>query len=296
VIPTDPQHRGRALGLLGQLSSQIHPLSARLPGLQFGGIVGAFKGGFNYAKDRLGGLAGSVLRKALEVGFAPFNKAAEVGLNALPNPLGLRNIAQKARESVWEWVKGADSALPTTPPGGGRARGGGLFGLHEPVATMAKKLLERAGGAAWIISGWRSRAQQEALYARYLAGGNLAARPGTSKHEKGLAVDWGGNQGIYQSIWRSLGGHFPVRGEPWHGEAIGYRNGTDFVPRDGLAYLHRGERVTPAGRRNGGGTVINIDLRGSVGVDDEKLARLVVQGIKTAGDKGIPITVRGRRL
>jgi hypothetical protein len=280
VIPTDPQHRGRALGLLGQLGSQLLPLGTQLPGLQFGGIVGAFKGGFNFAKDKLGGLAGSVLRKALEVGFGPFNTAARVGLNALPNPMGIRDIAQKARESVWEWVKGADSALPTAPPpgAGGTGRGGGVAGLREPVASIAKRMLELAGSRIWIISGWRSRAQQAALYARYLSGsGNLAARPGTSKHERGLAVDWGGDVGLYQRLARSLGAHFPVSGERWHMEVPGYKAG-GVVPRDGPAFLHRGERVIPARANHRGDTIINITVQGSV-VSERELTETITRNL-----------------
>lgn len=47
-----------------------------------------------------------------------------------------------------------------------------------------------------------------------------------------------------------------------------YASGTDFVPRDQLAYVHRGEQIIPAGRdsRSGGmsfAPVINIDARGA---------------------------------
>jgi hypothetical protein len=44
----------------------------------------------------------------------------------------------------------------------------------------------------------------------------------------------------------------------------GYATGTDFVPRDGLAFLHRGEAVIPAAQNRGGPTVVitqNIDNR-----------------------------------
>jgi hypothetical protein len=39
------------------------------------------------------------------------------------------------------------------------------------------------------MSSYRTLAQQRILYARYLAGGNLAADPGTSNHGWGVAVD-----------------------------------------------------------------------------------------------------------
>jgi len=43
---------------------------------------------------------------------------------------------------------------------------------------------------ARITSGRRTYAQQAKLYAAYQQGGPLAARPGHSRHEQGLALDW----------------------------------------------------------------------------------------------------------
>lgn len=48
-----------------------------------------------------------------------------------------------------------------------------------------------ADEASWVVHyGWRSREEQAALYRRHLAGGPLAAPPGRSPHEHGLAVDF----------------------------------------------------------------------------------------------------------
>lgn len=60
-----------------------------------------------------------------------------------------------------------------------------------------KETVRRAYAAAeelkqrWVAtSSYRSTKKQAELYALYLAGkGNLAARPGTSRHEYGLALD-----------------------------------------------------------------------------------------------------------
>ncbi len=93
--------------------------------------------------------------------------------------------------------------------------------LQEPLAGRLLKLLEYFGGRVMILSGRRSRAEQEALYDAYLAGGNLAAVPGTSLHELGLAADlqrtdpdltWG--KVHYTAA--AFGLRFPIPSENWH--------------------------------------------------------------------------------
>lgn len=66
--------------------------------------------------------------------------------------------------------------------------GGSTHGLVPQVL----RALAFARGHGWhgaVSSGFRTFAQQSVLYQRYLAGGPLAARPGTSSHERGQAVD-----------------------------------------------------------------------------------------------------------
>lgn len=75
------------------------------------------------------------------------------------------------------------------------------------LAPIAQGRLSKPAAAAWnamniearkrgtellptgSASSYRTLEQQKALYAKYLAGGTLAARPGTSNHGLGLAVD-----------------------------------------------------------------------------------------------------------
>lgn len=87
-------------------------------------------------------------------------------------------------------------------------------------------------------SVWRSEHKQAQLYAAYLAGtGNLAAKPGRSKHEKtkagkpasqALDIRYPGRKSsplyLKAVAWvhehaDDYGIHFPVRGENWHAEA-----------------------------------------------------------------------------
>jgi hypothetical protein len=71
-----------------------------------------------------------------------------------------------------------------------------------------------------IKSGFRSHQEQQALYARY--GPGRAATPGSSNHERGLAVDFANNRGAYawlnshaQQFGLKTNIHAGGR-EPWH--------------------------------------------------------------------------------
>lgn len=96
--------------------------------------------------------------------------------------------------------------------------------LVDPLASRLLQLLELFGGRVLVASGRRSYAEQRVLWNRYVAGGNLAARPGTSLHERGAAADL---RIVDDAVaWRDVhtiaatyGMHFPIPGEAWHVEA-----------------------------------------------------------------------------
>lgn len=95
-------------------------------------------------------------------------------------------------------------------------------------------------GSRASMYGFRTYAEQQAAYADYLAGGNLAAKPGTSWHEFGLAVDFNriatvNGKGDYPGtidedyqrfasgqpeILNQYGLTHTVKGEPWHIQPI----------------------------------------------------------------------------
>lgn len=62
-------------------------------------------------------------------------------------------------------------------------------GLDEQFAQDIDDLLAPSPFAWSVTFGFRSFAAQDALYQKHLAGGPLAAPPGHSAHEHGLAVD-----------------------------------------------------------------------------------------------------------
>lgn len=103
----------------------------------------------------------------------------------------------------------------------GKERDGDNAWLYPEAAAAYKRMLAAGCPAGGITSAGRTRAQQEALYKAYRAGkGNLAARPGTSPHEFGIAMD------LAEPVrtWVRLHGQpygwvsGRVRGEPWHVE------------------------------------------------------------------------------
>jgi hypothetical protein len=102
-----------------------------------------------------------------------------------------------------------------------------LQGLHPSLRRSVDRLLARAGGSVSLVSGFRSSADQARLWEmavdRYgdpeLAD-DWVARPGTSMHERGLAVDLGGDLDRAASLVRELGLPLlrPLASEPWHFE------------------------------------------------------------------------------
>ena len=103
---------------------------------------------------------------------------------------------------------------------------GSTKGMNPSFAAALAKAnaaMKAAGlGSFSITSGYRTRAQQQALYDKYLRGeGNLAAKPGHSLHEQGLAVDinWSGLNARQQAWVRANFPKFgmkPLASEPWH--------------------------------------------------------------------------------
>ena len=94
--------------------------------------------------------------------------------------------------------------------------------VDSSIAGAVKAMMAAAkkdGVTLGIESSFRSRAEQEKLYAAYQNGtGNLAAKPGTSNHESGLAIDFKNTPGAYDWLAKNAGkfGLKNLHGEPWH--------------------------------------------------------------------------------
>lgn len=87
------------------------------------------------------------------------------------------------------------------------------FGVPESRVPVEKRTI-------WLRSTWRSREEQECLYTR--VGPDWVARPGTSRHESGYAIDledWGAEWGGTDiRLLREQGWCWTVNTEPWHWE------------------------------------------------------------------------------
>jgi|GEM_PF-4584140 len=97
--------------------------------------------------------------------------------------------------------------------------------LVDPFATRLLGLLEHYGGRVLIVSGRRSRAEQQALRDKWADGlGAYAALPGSSLHERGAAADL---RIVAAGLsWRSVhaeaeirGVRFPLWDEDWHAQS-----------------------------------------------------------------------------
>lgn len=100
-------------------------------------------------------------------------------------------------------------------------------GLHPLLDRAVSRLLQAAGGRVSLVSGWRSSERQRSLWADALerygsaeVADDWVARPGSSMHERGLAVDLGGEVEHAAQLVESLGLplHRPLAHEPWHFE------------------------------------------------------------------------------
>lgn len=87
-----------------------------------------------------------------------------------------------------------------------------------PYAGWLLEVLEYNGIPYTITSVFRSRAKQQQLYDRWIAGINKypVAKPGTSKHEVGLAMDVTMPGWVYPqlgALWQRMGGFWTAADE-----------------------------------------------------------------------------------
>lgn len=119
-----------------------------------------------------------------------------------------------------------DLSLPKGTPLAHRIKFNQLLRLTAAAARDCKQVWH-------VTSGYRSYAEQAELYRLYKRGsGNLAAKPGTSNHEGGQALD--------VSV-KSRGGYVPV-GASWRRRKALKRRGLCLPVTGELWHVERGKR------------------------------------------------------
>jgi hypothetical protein len=105
-------------------------------------------------------------------------------------------------------------------------------GLNPQLAAAVDSLVRASQGSVHLVSGFRSSNQQTLLWNQALAkygspeaADDWVAPPGHSMHERGLAVDLGGDLSRAVALIDSLDLplYRPLANEPWHFELVGTR-------------------------------------------------------------------------
>lgn len=166
-----------------------------------------------------------------------------------PTMDGFKNVRQRATrqhnlylQAVKAQKKKEQPAVPAMNGQGNYSYKGGpagkgfvgpynlLPGTNNALSAMNAAFHRQFGYGLQINSGGRTYADQVEAWRKYQNGGNLAARPGTSVHESGRAVDFGGgiqNANSREHRWLQANAHvwgFKWTGknfsqfEPWHWE------------------------------------------------------------------------------
>lgn len=201
----------QGLGAIGLGGGQLALMGLRGVGLRAG--VGGLAG---YVGGKVAGAAGVKSRwgRALAGGAVGAGAGGLLGAGVFSLP-----------GAAIGGAAGFLGGLMGDPPGGGSGTPSGASGLDTDFAKKLAQMMAE-NPRLRINSGFRTYDQQRTLYERYLRGeGPVAAAPGHSQHERGLAADLG--PASEYSWLASNAGRFglqrTVSSEPWHFEPIGAR-------------------------------------------------------------------------
>ena len=106
----------------------------------------------------------------------------------------------------------------------GYAMGGAVGGLVPEFRRRLDVWNPRVGNRYRVSVGYRDPATQARLYHLYITGQRniVAAPPGRSKHQYGLAADLSpSTTAAHRAIGRGVGLYWPMSYEPWHVQPIG---------------------------------------------------------------------------
>lgn len=120
----------------------------------------------------------------------------------------------------------------------GKNKGRDLSKIHptfkNALVSAFKEYYLKTGNIPRLSETFRSTTEQKVFWDKYQKYGKpLAARPGTSKHERGMAVDIysaESNEMANMGIYAKYGLARPIGSEPWHVEMPGLKNATPPKP------------------------------------------------------------------
>lgn len=96
-----------------------------------------------------------------------------------------------------------------------------LSGVNPELAARFRGMVQALatkGIRLQVTSGYRSTERQAQLYAQRSSNPNPVAPPGTSKHEKGLAVDAVPVDSGSAAVWQTIGAAARASGLIWGGD------------------------------------------------------------------------------
>ena len=102
--------------------------------------------------------------------------------------------------------------------------------MDPDFEARANALVAQSNGAIWIESGDRDTETQTRLWNEAVAkygeeeAPNWVAPPGSSYHEKGQAIDFGGDMKLLAQLAPQFGLWQPMSWEEWHWEPLGSRD------------------------------------------------------------------------
>jgi hypothetical protein len=106
--------------------------------------------------------------------------------------------------------------------------------LNADLQQRVAALVAASGGRVWVVSGFRSVERQQQLwdaavrkYGSVRKARKWVAPPGKSNHNKGEAVDLGGDLRLARQLAARFGFVAPMGHEPWHFERAGFRSQPD---------------------------------------------------------------------
>ena len=265
IIPTDPRYRGRAKMLASMLFRDLSHGPTGAFGVSGGRAVEGEHGWGDVwnnvrhpsrivkkVEDAVRGFGADRLEDLWPKVPSKYSKSNFMGIPG--------NILNKIRDSVLWVVRGRTAEeIKKKDAASGSSSGIPMADKHNPDFKKLWDRYRRDFGFD-MVSGWRSYESQKRLWDRYGHNPRRAARPGTSNHERGIAIDHSPRAAkTVQAAARRYGLRYPMSWEPWHVEPINKRHPLDGVPDMGKGGLVTRETLARIGELNKPEAVVPLD-------------------------------------